>query len=251
MNHNKVVIITGGAQGIGKAIAKYFLEQNLNVIIADNDNKAGKETVKEFTPFGNITFIKTNVAEEVEIKALVKSVIKTYRRLDSLINNAGIMIRKPIEKLSLKEWNQVIATNLTSAFLCTKHAAPYLKKSQGTIVNIASTRALMSEPHTESYSATKGAIVTLTHALAVSLGPLVRVNSISPGWIEVNDWKKTATRHTPKHSIEDEKQHPVGRVGKPEDIASLAFYLTSHQSGFITGENFVVDGGMRHKMIYV
>jgi NAD(P)-dependent dehydrogenase (short-subunit alcohol dehydrogenase family) len=251
MSINKVVLITGGAQGIGKAIAKYFLEKNMTVVIADSDREAGKETAKEFAPFGNIAFIRTDIMDEAAVKALIKSVIQMNGRLDYLINNAGIMIRKPIEKLSLKEWNHVIAINLSAPFLCAKYAAPHLKKAEGAIVNIASTRALMSEPDTESYAASKGGIVALTHALAISLGPLVRVNSISPGWIEVGDWKKTTRRHTPKHTPDDNAQHPVGRVGKPEDIASLAFYLTSYQSGFITGENFVVDGGMTHKMIYV
>ncbi|MDR3478457.1 MAG: SDR family oxidoreductase [Gammaproteobacteria bacterium] len=247
----QVALVTGAAQGIGKAIAKHFLEQNIKVVVADSDKQAGKETVKEFSPFGDLTFVPTQISNEADVKNLIRSVIKTHGRLDYLINNAGIMVRKPIEKLSLKEWNDVIGVNLTGVFLCCKYAAPFLKKTKGAIINIASTRALMSEPNTESYSASKGGIVALTHALAMSLGPDVRVNSISPGWIEVDDWKKSSKRHTPKHTQADLDQHPVGRVGRPEDIASLAFYLASFQAGFITGENFVVDGGMTHKMIYV
>jgi NAD(P)-dependent dehydrogenase (short-subunit alcohol dehydrogenase family) len=131
-----------------------------------------------------------------------------------------------------------------------KYCAPYLKKNKGSIVNIASTRALQSEANTEAYSASKGGIVALTHALSVSLGPEVRVNCVSPGWIETRDWKKQSKREEVRHTRTDELQHPAGRVGRPDDIASLVDYLCSGEAGFITGANFVVDGGMTRKMIY-
>jgi len=155
-----------------------------------------------------------------------------------------------MKDLSLAEWNQVIGTNLTGSFLLAKHCGDHLQRNNGRIVNIASTRALMSEPDTEAYAASKGGIVALTHALALSLGPQVTVNCISPGWIETCEWKKQSARHTAKHSDADKAQHPVGRVGKPEDIASLVAYLVSPEASFITGANFVVDGGMTRKMIY-
>ena len=144
-----------------------------------------------------------------------------------------------MEKLALREWNRRIGTNLTAAFLMTKHAATLLRRSGGAIVNIASTRALQSEPDTEAYAASKGGLVGLTHALAMSLGPEVRVNCVSPGWIA----------HTPVRK-KDHAQHPVGRVGRDQDIAALVAYLISDAAGFITGQNFVVDGGMTKKMIY-
>jgi NAD(P)-dependent dehydrogenase (short-subunit alcohol dehydrogenase family) len=134
--------------------------------------------------------------------------------------------------------------------LFAKHAAPALKARGGAIVNIASTRALMSEPNTESYAASKGGIVALTHALAASLGPDVRVNCISPGWIDVSRWKKPSKRKPAQLRPEDHAQHLAGRVGRPEDIAGLAAYLIGPESSFITGANFVVDGGMTRKMIY-
>lgn len=250
MKMDKVAIVTGGAQGIGKCIAKTFLEKNVAVVILDSDKEAGKETEKEYAPFGNIKFIATDIADEASVKAAIKFTVTQYGKISYLINNAGIMIRKPIEKLSVKEWNQVIGINLTGAFLCAKHAAPFLKKERGAIVNLASTRAFMSEPNTESYSASKGGIMALTHALAISLGPKVRVNAISPGWIEVADWKKKSKRHTPKHSETDLSQHPVGRVGVPQDIAAMVWFLVSNESGFMTGSNVMIDGGMTHKMIY-
>jgi NAD(P)-dependent dehydrogenase (short-subunit alcohol dehydrogenase family) len=153
------------------------------------------------------------------------------------------MIRKPLGNLTLAEWNRVIDTNLTAAFLLARAAEKPLRKARGSIVTIASTRALMSEPNTESYSASKGALVALTHALAISLGPDLRVNCVSPGWIA-----------TEKHGVlrrKDHTQHPAGRVGKPQDIAEIvAWLLDGKRSGFVTGANFVIDGGMTRKMMY-
>lgn len=151
--------------------------------------------------------------------------------------------------MNLETWNQVITVNLTGAFLCTKYAVPHLRKHQGTIINIASTRALTSEPNTEAYSTAKGGIVALTHALANSLSPDIRVNCISPGWIAVSDWQKQSARKESQLTEQDHKQHPAGRVGTPDDIAGMVVYLASPAATFITGANFVIDGGMTRKMI--
>lgn len=248
---SKVAIITGGGQGIGKAIAKKFLENNINVVIAEIDEEAGKEIEEEYSSLGNIKFIKTDVSKEEDVINMVDKTIKTFRKINYLINNAGIAINKHITELTLEEWNKVISVNLTGAFLCSKYTYPYLKETHGVIINIASTRAFMSEPNTEAYSASKGGIYALTHALAISLGPEVRVNCISPGWIEVSEWKKKSIRKPSELTELDHKQHPAGRVGKPEDIASLVFYLISDEASFITGANFIVDGGMTRKMIYL
>lgn len=247
----RTAIVTGGGQGIGKAIARKFLLEGMRVVIAEYDEQAGTETEKEFQSFGEITFIHTDVADANMVRNSVEKTVGLFGEIDILINNAGIMIRKPVSDLSLEEWNRVIGVNLTGAFLFSKYAANSLRDAGGCIINIASTRALMSEPDTESYSASKGGLAALTHALAVSLGPQVRVNCISPGWIEVSEWKKSGSRHTADLSSQDHLQHPVGRVGKPEDIADLAFFLASPEATFITGSNFYVDGGMTRKMIYV
>jgi NAD(P)-dependent dehydrogenase (short-subunit alcohol dehydrogenase family) len=155
------------------------------------------------------------------------------------------MVRKPLAELSLAEWNRVLAVNLTGTFLLARACAPHLARRRGAIVNIASTRALMSEADTESYSASKGGLVALTHALAISLGPEVRVNAISPGWIDVRE-----KRVNDPLSAADHAWHPGGRVGLPADVAELALFLASAGSGFVTGQNFVVDGGMARKMVY-
>ncbi len=249
--YKKVAIVTGGGQGIGKAIAKKFLENSISVVIAEIDEEAGRETEEEYSSLGEIKFIKTDVSNEEEVRNMIEETIKIFGRINYLINNAGIGINKHISELTLEEWNRVLGVNLTGAFLCSKYAYPYLKKEKGVIINIASTRAFMSEPNTEAYSASKGGIYALTHALAISLGPDIRVNCISPGWIEVSEWKKKSLRKPAELTELDHKQHPVGRVGRPEDIASLVLYLISDDAGFITGANFIVDGGMTRKMIYL
>ena len=247
----KVAIVTGGGQGIGKAIAKRFLQEGLKVIIAEIDAAAGVATEAEYHDLGSICFIKTDVSAEESVINLIKETLKKFDQIDILVNNAALAHPEslPVTELSLEEWNRTISTNLTSVFLCSKHSAIHLQKNQGTIINIASTRALMSEPNTEAYSAAKGGVVALTHALAISLAP-IRVNCISPGWIDVSNWQQAKTNRT-ELSKQEHQQHPVGRVGQPEDIASLAVYFASSDAAFITGTNFIVDGGMTKKMIYL
>ncbi|HEX2116033.1 MAG TPA: glucose 1-dehydrogenase [Alphaproteobacteria bacterium] len=250
MLKDRVALVTGGGQGIGKAIALTLLERGMRVVVAEADAEAGAEAEREYKTKGDIAFIQTDVSRDADARRAIDECEMRFGGLDALINNAGINIVKPLAELSLDEWRRVIDTNLTGCMLFAKHAAPALKARSGAIVNIASTRALMSEPNTESYAASKGGIVALTHALAASLGPEVRVNCISPGWIDVSDWKKAAKRRKAKLRSEDHAQHLVGRVGRPEDIAALVAYLIGPESGFITGANFVVDGGMTRKMIY-
>jgi len=249
--HQKVAIITGGAQGIGKAIVRHLLGRGMAVVMADIDREAGRETLAEFKKLGKVRFIPTDVAGESNVRKMVAASVKWFGGIDVLVNNAAVMANAPFDQLRLADWNRVLAVNLTGAFLCAKHAAPYLGKRRGAIINIASTRAFMSEPNTEAYSASKGGLVALTHALAMSLGPQVRVNCISPGWIETASSRKTSARQIPRLSEADHKQHPAGRVGTPDDIAALVDYLVSDAAGFITAANFMVDGGMTRKMIYV
>jgi NAD(P)-dependent dehydrogenase (short-subunit alcohol dehydrogenase family) len=242
----KNVIVTGGAQGIGKGICKFLIESGYTVTAIDVDAEALNELLDEIK---TIEIVCGDVSDEKDIQRIVSCFENS--ELHGIVNNAAIGMNKKVSDLSREEWDRVLAVNLTGPFLMAKYAYQYLKKTNGAIVNIASTRAFMSEPCTEAYSATKGGIVSLTHALAISFAPEVRVNCISPGWIEVGDYKKKSEVQKVLHTEADKMQHPVGRVGVPNDIAAMVEYLLSDKSSFITGQNFVIDGGMTKKMIYV
>ncbi len=251
--HQRVMIVTGGAQGIGRGVSAHFLERGWRVVMADIDVEAGAECVADYAEYGdNLLFFGTDVANEGSVIDCIAECVIQFGRIDALVNNAGIADPHgaPVSQLPLSVWNRILSTNLTGCFLMAKHAVPHLRGGGGSIINIASTRAIQSEADTEAYAASKGGIVALTHALAVSLGPMIRVNCISPGWIETGPWKKNENRQEAHLSDEDHRQHPAGRVGRPSDIAALIDYLVSDGAGFVTGQNFIIDGGMTRKMIY-
>ena len=226
-----VFLVTGGAGGIGAGIARRLVADGAQVVIADRNQ----------AEISGARSVLCDISDEAEIGSLITGIENIEGGLNGIVCNAGFMIRKAIAELSLAEWNSVLATNLTSSFLLARAGAKMLRQTKGSIVTIASTRAHMSEANTESYSASKGGLLALGHALAISLGPDIRVNSISPGWINASGEKLSA---------EDHAQHPAGRVGTVEDIASLAAWLLGPESGFVTGAEFIVDGGMTRKMIY-
>lgn len=235
-----VALITGGAKGIGHAIARHLIASGWQVGIIDLPDSGLR---RAFARERDVFAIEGDVRNEETASDAVDATIHRFHRLDGLISNAGIMIRKPLRRLTLSEWHRVLDTNLTAAFLLARAAEKPLRKARGAIVTIASTRALMSEPNTESYSASKGGLLALTHALAISLAPDVRVNCVSPGWIETKNYSGLRQK--------DHKQHPAGRVGRPDDVAELvSWLLDGKRSGFVTGANFVIDGGMTRKMIY-
>ncbi len=247
----RIAIVTGGAQGIGRAIAEEFLRSEMRVAVVDCDRMALEQAEADLAALGEVSAHRIDVADPAAVENLVGEVVAAWGGIDVLVNNAGIMIRKPPEELAVDEWSRVLAVNLNGPFLCSRAAAAHLRKRRGAIVNIASTRALMSEAHTEAYAASKGGLVALTHALALSLGPEVRVNAISPGWIDVSGLGKEGAAGQESLSAEDHAQHPAGRVGTPGDIARAALFLADPANGFVTGQNFVIDGGMTRKMIYV
>lgn len=221
---DKVAVITGGASGIGKCIKESFEKQGVKTAIID---------IKE-----NEYFIG-NIADKETLESFVKKVIDDYGHIDYLINNA-LPLMKGIDTCSYEEFEYALKVGVTAPFYLTKLFLPYFSKG-ASIVNISSTRACMSQAQTESYTAAKGGISALTHALAVSLSGKVRVNSISPGWID--------TAYT-VYEGPDAYQQPSGRVGNPQDIADMVLYLCSDKASFIDGENINIDGGMSKLMIY-
>ena len=253
---NKTAIVTGAGQGIGKAIAQAFSHHEANVVIAERDEEAGREVVEwlksKGAPEESLIFVPCDVGQESDVKRMIDAAVAKFGRIDFLINNAGLSKFTPFDELTVEGWDEVLNVNLRGAFLGAKFAAPHLKATHnGVIINIASTRANQSEPDSEAYAASKGGLLSLTHALAISLGPDVRVNAISPGWIEVSHWKKQSQRQQVEHTKEEKEQHPVGRVGEPEDIGRAAVFLCSGEASFITGQNIVIDGGMSRRMIYL
>lgn len=221
---DKVVVVTGGAKGIGKCIKEQFEAQGAKVCvidILDND------------------YFKGDIADKATLEAFVQKVIKDYGHVDYLINNA-LPLFKGIDKCSFEEFRYALDVGVTAPFYLTKLFMPHFSKG-ASIVNISSTRDRQSQPQSESYTAAKGGIHALTHALAVSLAGKVRVNSVSPGWID---------REFIEYEGADATQHPAGRVGNPLDIANMVLYLCSDKASFITGENITIDGGMTKLMIY-
>lgn len=245
-NSKKAVIVTGAAGGIGQVLSLEYAKEGFFVLGADINEKAGKELEDTINSLGlSFKFVKTDAADEQQVKSAVIEAISENRSLYALINNAGKGIWKSPLELELNEWNDVLSTNLTSVFLFSKEAAKIMKQQEdgGAIVNMASTRGLMSEPDSESYAASKGGILAITHALASSLSRYgIVVNSISPGWIETGDYSKLRDI--------DHAQHLSKRVGTPLDIYKACSYLTDPENRFVNGSNIVVDGGMTKKMIY-
>jgi len=246
----KVIVVTGGGHGIGKEIVMHFLKENWKSVIWESNKIVGEELVRNIN-HSDFFNIHCDVSDEKEVKNAVSLTLERFGRIDVLVNNAAIMCNKSLSNISLEEWQRVIDVNLTGPFLCAKYCETELKRNIGSIINICSTRAFQSECDTEAYSASKGGIFSLTHALAISLGPDVRVNSISPGWIDHQNEKKQSKVKQEMFSEADHLQHPAGRIGKSEDIARLVWFLSQTDNNFITAQNFIVDGGMTRKMIYL
>lgn len=243
---NLIVLVTGAAQGIGRGIAEAYAHRGSIVLLADLQSPAGEQSAHEIRQAGGkAEFITCDVRSEREINEMMARIERNYGRIDIVINNAGVSRFKSPFELTVDEWDDVLNTNVRSCFLMSREAAKLMKKhvNGGSIVNISSTRSMMSEPNSEAYAASKGAIVSLSHAMAVSLGSEgIRVNCVSPGWIETGSYEEL-------RGI-DHTQHPAGRVGRPEDIARACMYLTDPDNNFVTGTHLVIDGGMTRKMIY-
>ena len=244
MKPNIHVAITGGANGIGRCIAEAFLCTDATVSVIDNDKAAGEALLRRFE---RLHFFHGDIAQKTVLEAFADSL---DHPVDCLIHNACLSQGGLLSGCSFEDFEYVQRVGVTAPYYLTSLLLRHELLAPGaSIVNIASTRAFQSQPDTESYSAAKGGIVALTHAMAVSLAGKARVNCISPGWIETAAWHEGA--EPPSHSNLDHRQHPAGRVGRPEDITGMVLFLCDNdRAGFITGENIIIDGGMSKLMVY-
>lgn len=239
------VFVTGGASGIGKAIVQAFSAENYKVAFVDIDNQAGLTTAKATGAW----FQQVDVSNARQLEEAMQSVINEWKDLDVIINNVGLSRFNDITTTTIDEFDHIIDVNLRTVFITSRFLAVHRKSQSrpphpGRIINLCSTRYMMSESGSEAYAASKGGIRSITHALAISLAPYkITVNCISPGWIQNENYESLRP--------EDHQQHPSGRVGMPQDIARLCIFLAQDSNDFINGENITVDGGMTRKMIYL
>ena len=242
---SKRVFITGGAEGIGKAIVEAFCLSGDQVAFCDINETAGQETAKAT---GSI-FHKVDVSDKDALESCIQRILSEWNDIDIIVNNVGISQFSSITETSVEDFDKILSINLRPVFITSRLLAIRRKEQSspnpyGRIINICSTRYLMSEPGSEGYAASKGGIYSLTHALALSLSEWnITVNSIAPGWIQTHDYDQLQP--------EDHSQHPSRRVGKPEDIARMCLFLCEENNDLINGENITIDGGMTKKMIYL
>jgi len=242
----RVCIVTGGANGIGRCITERLWEKGDFVAVIDRDIEAGKRLESKFNK-ERFYFFAGDITEKTVIEEFVEELVKFHSHVDILVNNACIG-KGGLNHCSYEEFNYVLRLGISAPFYLTKLLMPYFNQG-ASIVNIVSTRAFMSQADTESYTAAKGGILSLTHGMSVTLAGKARVNAISPGWIDTGTYQKEED-YKPNHSEEDISQHPAGRIGNPDDIAQMVLFLCSEKASFITGQNFTVDGGMTKQMIY-
>jgi len=243
---DRICVVTGGANGIGRCVTEAFIYEGACVAVIDTDAVSGEKLVQKHGD--KLLFVKGDISEKAAVEHFAKTVLDAYGKVNFLINNACISKKGVISGCSYEEFNEVLRIGVTAPYYLTLLLADHFAPGAA-IVNISSTRYMMSQPDTESYTAAKGGISALTHALSVSLAGRVRVNAVSPGWIDTGAYQHQ-DNYVPNYSAADEAQHPAGRVGNPRDIASMVLYLCGEQSGFIDGQNIVVDGGMTRQMIY-
>lgn len=250
---NKVAVVTGGSQGIGRGVVKVFAEEGAKVIIADIDTEAGEKTVKEFTDKNlNVRFHKTDVSNEDDVKSLIEYTINEFGKLDVLVNNAAINIRKAVHETSLEEWNNLMGINLTGPFLCSKYAIPEMQKQNtSSIINMASWHAETTITRLAAYASAKGGLTALTRQMALDYGQnQIRVNAVGPSSVDTPLLHKTfASLEDPEKSFEESLAfNPMGRVGTVDDIAKTCLFLASDDSTYVSGQTILVDGGQSNKV---
>ena len=245
---SKVCVITGGANGIGRCLTETFYEEGYAVVFSDVDAERGEALASAINSRGGeCLFFHGDMASEDAVQAFAKAALSRFDKIDVLINNACVSRCGILSGCSWSDFSYVLSLGVTAPYMLVKLFMNHFALG-ASVINIASTRVFMSQPDTESYTAAKGGISALTHALAVSLAGRARVNAVSPGWIDTGDFHEGGS--LADYSAGDIQQHPCRRVGEPKDIAAMCLFLCGKNAGFITGQNFVVDGGMTKQMIY-
>lgn len=250
---DQVAIITGSGRGIGRGIAQEFAKEGTRVVIATLDQDEGKAVAKEIRQSGgDALFIQTDVSAEQGIKGMVEQVIDKYGRLDTLVNNAGITLFKPLLEATVEDWENVVNVDLRGVFLCSKYAAVEMRKQHsGSIINISSNHAIATLPDAEIYAAAKAGVNGMTKSMAQSLGSYgIRVNAICPGFTETPHYRKWLKEKPARIEKEVSALHATSRIGEPEDVGKLAVYLASDAAEMMTGEALVLDGGVSTRLYH-
>ncbi|MGD8505138.1 MAG: glucose 1-dehydrogenase [Candidatus Bathyarchaeota archaeon] len=247
--NEKVALITGGTRGIGYATALLFLEEGAKVAVSGRSEKQGREAILKLRSegFKHMIFIQGDVSKSADAERMIQTSVKQFGRLDVLINNAGILSTGTVEDTAEADWDRVIDVNLKGVFLCSKYALPHLRRTNGVIVNIASSDGLVAEPNCVAYCASKGGVVLLTKAMALDYAKEgIRVNCVCPGVVMTPMLEQDLVQSGIPGDVYlkgEAESHPMGRIGDPEEIAKAILFLASHDSSFVTGTALSVDGG--------
>lgn len=234
-----VVVVTGSTRGIGRGVARRFAAEGASVVVTGRSADAGQRVAQGIREDGgDAIFVRADMRDPEDIQALMRATAEKYGGIDVLVNNAGVQTETSVTEATLEDWAFVLETDFRSYWLCAKHAVEYIE--EGVILNMSSNHALLTMPSHFPYNAVKAGINGMTRAMALDLGPTIRVNTISPGWIEV---ERTREELPQRRRREVESIHPLGRIGTPEDVAGVATFLASDDAAFITGANLLVDGG--------
>lgn len=242
----KVCVITGGSNGIGRCMVEEFLKEGAFVAFSDIDQERGEELAVQYGE-QKVLFFCGDLSTQRALEKFSREIERRFQRVDILVNNACVNKKGILSGCSFEEFDSVLRLGVVAPYYLACLLQEFFSPGAA-VVNISSTRAEMSQADTESYTAAKGGISALTHSLSISLSGRVRVNSVSPGWIETSEYQESGL--PAQHSEQDRRQHPVGRVGTPRDIVKAVMFLCSAESSFITGQNITVDGGMTKQMIY-